>query len=43
MPPLRGPRKSVDFWGVDRLGGALASKGGGHRNTLPLYLNVMLF
>ena len=31
---LRGPRKSVDFWGVDRLGGAFASEGGGSRSIL---------
>ena len=30
----RGPRKSVDFWGIDRLGGA-SRKGGGGRRIYP--------
>lgn len=40
---LRGPRKSVDFWGADRLGGAQTKWGGGRWNFNIYLLYDMIY
>ena len=40
---LRGPRKSVDFWGADRLGGGAQTKWGGGRWNFSIFLHIIQY